>query len=168
MIVVVIIGVLAAAAIQAYLTFIRRAQTGEAFDKLQLLYASSARYVLDSNEAVDRSTTGAVIGAQFPRDAPLTPPTRCCLEVDGRCNPAWSHWEAHETWRTLDFNMPDPHRFQYVYDSEGEGAGAYFTARASADFDCDNVLSTYERCGFLTNEFDVIGSRGVYIAQELD
>jgi len=37
-----------------------------------------------------------------------------------------------------------------------------FTARASADLDCDSVFSTFERAGLVTDALNVQGSRGIY------
>jgi prepilin-type N-terminal cleavage/methylation domain-containing protein len=162
MIVVVILGVLAAVGILGYVQFINRARTAEVYEKLALLFRNSTRYALDSNESVGRSSSAKGLPSQFPRDELLTPGVDCCAQVDRKCNPAWTYWET-PTWRALDFNMPDPHRFRFAYEGEGTGTGAVFTARGQADFDCDGTLSTYERCGVIVPGGAVVqGSAGVY------
>lgn len=161
MIVVVILGLLASLAVMALIKFVRRSQTSEVLEQLAYLFRSSTRYVLDSNEAVGRPITAGGIGAQFPATQAMTPPGRCCLTADGRCDPAWAFWET-PTWRALDFAMPDPHRYNYEYESSGVLSDSIFTARGLGDLDCDNVLSTYERCGFITEDINVQGQPGVF------
>lgn len=168
MIVVVIIGVLAAVSILAFIKFIHRAYTAEAFDYLSVIYRNSCRYVLDSGHvAHERGALGKVLGDQFPRDEGPSPAIRCCTFPDGKCTPNDLVWEP-QTWKALDFNISDPHRFQYVYDSDGFRTTAVFTARAMGDFNCDAVTSTYERCGFITTDLHVQGSRGVYYNRPME
>jgi type IV pilus assembly protein PilA len=168
MIVVVIIGVMAALAIHAYLIYVKRGRTAEALDKLAMLYNESVRYAHDSNEQVDRSTVGAAVAAQFPQTTALTPVGSCCLEADGQCSPNADIWDNNPTWRALDFAVTDPHRFRYAYESTGAGPDAVFTARASGDLDCDTTLSTFERSGYITPNIEVQGSRGVFLFYPLE
>jgi len=82
----------------------------------------------------------------------LTPPTRCCDNPDGRCQPQPQLWE-HPTWQTLNFAIFDPHYYQYEFVSDGQS----FTARAVGDLDCDGVTSVFEQTGSLGPDGQVIG-----------
>lgn len=150
MVVVVILGVLAAIAIPAFIKFIRRANSAEAEEKPSRLLRSSAAYL--TQEQSDRGATAAALPPRFPVSAPLTPGG----EQDF-CAPADANWIA-PTCMALNFSVADPHDFVYQYDSSGTATSSEFTARAHADLDGDTTCSTYERAGFVT------GSRGVWRA----
>ena len=66
-----------------------------------------------------------------------TPATPCCQGPDQKCPPA--AWTADPVWSALYFEMPEPTRFQYAYQSDG------ITARATAtgDLDCDGTPITF-------------------------
>ena len=85
------------------------------------------------------------------------------------CLSTSNDWDI-PTWIALDFSITDPHRFQYSYESSGTGRGALFTARANADLDCDAVMSTFERVGYIADEnnLEVQSSRGIYQEQPLE
>jgi len=161
MVVVVVLGVLAAVAVPAFIRYIHHSQTAEAPDKLDLLYRASVVYVLNANEMVARGTAGSILGLQFPGNSPLTPEETCCASPDGMCEGDESVWDT-PTWIALSFTIATPHRFRYAYETAGEGPGAVFTARASADLDCDTVLSTFERTGFITPDLNVQRGRSIY------
>jgi prepilin-type N-terminal cleavage/methylation domain-containing protein len=172
MIVVVILGVLAAVAVPAFIKYIRRAKTSEAEDKLSEMYRSSVAYF--SQEQVVRGTGMAAIAPQFPETQAATPGacTACAAATDGRCAPGSfpagydaSSWDT-PTWQALNFAIADPHYFVYEYESMAvaadRGAGAVFTARAQADLDDDMVCSTFERAGVVNANGDVEGTRGIF------
>ena len=168
MIVVVILGVLAAVAIPAFIKYIRRAKTSEAEDKLSEMFRSATAYFTQENVA--RGVLAAALPPQFPEDAAVTPGdcTSCSANDDGRCDPAAYGAELWDTqpWQALNFAIADPHYFVYEFDSENtgdrRGAGSLFTARAQADLDDDGFCSTFERAAIATDGGDVQGSRGIY------
>lgn len=90
--------------------------------------------------------------ASFPEAAaPLTPAADCCAEnFEGKrkCGPNPSHWSA-PGWRSLDFQMIEPHYFRYSYTPSGDGSS--FTATAVGDLDCDGVAVTYTLRGSVVN-----------------
>jgi type IV pilus assembly protein PilA len=145
-------GVLAAAAVPAFLKYLRRAKTAEAVMNLRILFDSAITYWN--------------LHGRFPATAPLTPVGRtACFEgksVKMTANPA--DW-AHPTWVELNFAIPDAHSYQYEFISEG----GQFTARAFGDLDCDGVLSTFERVGSVdpTGTF-VSGGAGLFAKDELE
>ncbi|MFZ5786761.1 MAG: type IV pilin protein [Acidobacteriota bacterium] len=164
MIVVVILGVLAAVAIPAFLKYIRRAKTSEAEEKLSALFRSSSSYF--SQEQVGRGALAVAIAQQFPVTAAETPggcgAGICAGQLDGRCVPNEDAWDMLATWQALNFSITDPHYFTYSYDAAGVNTASQFTARANADLDGDMSCSTFERAGFVTADLNVQGSHGIW------
>ena len=153
MIVVAILGILASVAIPSYMRWVRQARTTEATMNLRKIFDSSVIYfaLMYSDDVGGRSL------ARFPPAAPLTPstvpPGRPVLS-DGVFDMA--------VWNALHFNLSDPHRFSYQYDSNGISNDAQFTASAFADLDADEEYSTFVRFGTVI-EMEVRGS-SVYSA----
>lgn len=162
MVVIVILGVLAAVAIPAFVKYIRRAKTAEAYDKLALLYRGSATYITNSNEDVTRGTAGTSVSLRFPITAGPSPVGNCCSVPGDMCVPIPEVWDQ-DPWRNLDFQIADPHYFVYSYESdETGGRGSIFTARANGDLDCDGRMSTFERVGILASPGEVRSAPGIY------
>jgi len=162
MIVVAILGILAAVAIPALSRFALRAKTSEAVEKLGGLYRQSGTYTVRFQ--TQRGFDGGLIDAQFPGSAPLTPATiPGALPVRDSIT-TWNH----PTWHALSFELSDPHYYSYQYESSGAGPGAQFTARAVGDLDGDGDRSTFERAGGLDSHRQMQGSQGIYTVQDLE
>ncbi|MGZ7036514.1 MAG: pilin, partial [Ilumatobacteraceae bacterium] len=87
MIVVAIIGVLAAVAIPAFLKYIRRSKTIEATMNIRKLFDGSVAYF----EAEHANSTGGTLAKQFPATVAITPGnpnTTCCGKSGDRCVPS--------------------------------------------------------------------------------
>lgn len=67
-----------------------------------------------------------------------TPATPCCKGPGGRC-PIDTSWGSNAVWSGLDFQIDEPTRFQYTYQSDGKTV----TATAVGDPDCDGKTITY-------------------------
>lgn len=172
MIVVVILGVLAAVAIPAFIKYIRRAKTSEAEDKISEMFRSAVAYF--TAEQVTRGVSGDALPPQFPGSVGPDPGDSCtyCSDtfVDGRCDPetyiAADVWAPDTSWNALNFAINDPHYFVYTFTSvpgtDATGAGAAFTAAANADLDADDECSTFERAAIAEGPGDVRGSLGIY------
>ncbi|MFT6396155.1 MAG: type IV pilus assembly protein PilA [Bradymonadia bacterium] len=158
MIVVAILGILAAVAIPAFLKYIKRAKTSEATMNVRKLYDGSVTYF--ASEHVD--TLGDILSAQFPAAATLKP-----AALIGATKTEMHNWDAVETWESLQFSIADPFLFAYQYNSEGVENASRFTASAFGDLDEDSIGSTFVRFGSVI-EMEVRGSAGVYIANELE
>jgi len=161
MIVVAILGILAAVAIPALMKFTRRAKTNEAVDKLAFLYRMSGTYA--ATQHTDRGFNGSILDTQFPSSAGATPSTVGASPV----RDAPTIWET-ATWQALNFNMSDPHYYRYTYDSSGTGTASQFTARAEGDLDGDGTYSLFERAGGLDAQRNLTGSQGVFTQDELE
>ncbi len=157
MIVVAIIGILAAVAIPAFIKYLRQAKTAEAPPNLKKIYDAAATYF----EAEHTQRDGTAVARQFPDSAAMTPTNKCCSNDGGKCRN--TDWETIPTWRVLKFAIDDPHYFQYEFVSSGTKADSKFTARAQADLDCDDTFSTYERAASVTDDLKIQGTGALYV-----
>ena len=170
MIVVAIIGILAAVAVPAFIKYMRRSQTTEAPANLKKIFDGAKTY-FEKGGDVTRGSAGkvGVVEQQFPGSTGLTPATKCSDQTGGRCvDDGGTNWE-HATWQVLGFNIADPHYFQYDFiDAAATGKDDYFTAGAYADLDNDGHLSTYERVGSVDTNLRVVGSASLYIKNDIE
>src|SRR5215471_21077282 len=86
MIVVAIIGILAAVAIPAFMKYIRRSKTAEATMNIRKLFDSSVAYY--ESEHADRG--GNILPKQFPTASTspaIVPSIRCCTNAGEKCTP---------------------------------------------------------------------------------
>jgi type IV pilus assembly protein PilA len=162
MIVVAIIGILAAVAVPAFMKYMKRARTTEAPPNLTKLLVGAKGY-FERGAVVDR--VGVVQPHIFPVTVPLTPTATCCGQPGDRCHA--SVW-TDLTWSAVGFEISDPHYFQYRFQSTGVGSGASFTAGAHADLDCDGDMSTYERTATVDGELGVVGAASLYIEDDIE
>src|SRR5881227_1048830 len=98
MIVVAIIGILAAVAIPAFMKYIRRSKTTEATMNLRKMYDSSVSYF----ESEHADTSGNILNKQFPTTQSATPAANaCCSQAGQKCAPAPAQWQQ-ATWQDLN------------------------------------------------------------------
>jgi type IV pilus assembly protein PilA len=155
MIVVAIIGILAAIAVPAFMQYIKRAKTAEAEGQVSRIYGAARAYYL------------AVVPMQFPDPVPMTPVESCCA-TGGRCLPNAAIWDT-PTWKALYFSVDDPHYYRYAFYSEGVLETAKFLAYAYGDLDCDGILSTFSMYGEgNTADRDMSGSAHISTTQALE
>jgi type IV pilus assembly protein PilA len=164
MIVVAIIGILAAVAVPAFIKYARKSKTAEALTNVRKMYEGARAYFMDMNVAVARGGT-ATLDVQFPDAEPVTPAADCCLSAGDKCTPTTAIWDT-PTWDGVKFAMTDPHYYRYALGSTGTaapGVGSQFTARAIGDLDCDGIFATFEMVGHYDEVYkDVTGSAGLY------
>ncbi|MBI2892094.1 MAG: prepilin-type N-terminal cleavage/methylation domain-containing protein [Deltaproteobacteria bacterium] len=169
MIVVAILGILAAVAIPAFVKYMRRAKTSEAEDKLAYLFRASTTYY--TSERAARGATATVVVYCIPGNAPLLPaaPSGDRVTVDFPT--------ADPTWEQIDFEVTDPVYFAYAYDAvNAAGAcgltgagGAAFTAQAQGDLDDDGARSIFERAAIISAAgAGIQGSEGLYVSNETE
>lgn len=158
MIVVAIVGVLAALAIYGVTKYVANAKTAEARTAVNRMAkdAASAYYkekmagtVLALGETV--ATTNVLCGS-----ATNTVPAAADSIKGQKYQSAPSEWatgDQENGWMCLGFSMTDPQYYMYNYQAETvTGAGASFTARAQGDLDGDGALSTFEMTGTVADE----------------
>jgi type IV pilus assembly protein PilA len=170
MIVVAIIGILAAVAIPAFMKYIRRSKTTEATMNIRKMYDSSVTYFEDEHSKRD----GTKLARQFPitkGPTPGKPSEKMCVSKSSeKYVPTAADW-ADPTWNALNFAIDDPFYFAYTYKSTGDdttGPGSAFTARAEADLDCNGTASLFERVANVDTNNNVVGGAGLYIYNELE
>jgi type IV pilus assembly protein PilA len=167
MIVVAIIGILAAVAIPAFMKYIRRSKTVEATMNVRKLFDSSVAYF----EGEHSTSTGTILAKQFPATVlAISPPlVTCCLQVGGKCKPDPATFQdAAGVWSALNFSVDDPFYFSYNYTSAGLDTAAVFSAFAYGDLDCDAIYSTYMRGGSVMTDRSVSGGSGLYTKNEIE
>ncbi len=197
MIVVAILGILAAIAIPALTKYMRRAKTSEAKAQIAKMFDGASAYFAE--EHVERGATeligsggsitdGAPHRCPHPANTPsggtagITPALSldCNVGPGGRCVPAignsadgyyeMSLWSANNTWNGLNFQQEQGHFFHYNFTAANTTTGygsCQFTSQAFADLDDDDVFSTYERTG-AADVNGVNAAAGLYIDQDVE
>ena len=161
MIVVAILGILAAVAIPAFLKYIKRSKTTEATMNIRKMYDSSVSYFSTEHANQD----GDIVQAQFPTATALNPAT---ISQGEKVEPQTAGVTWTGTWEELNFGLSDPFYYSYQYDSNGTTNEAAFTASAFGDVDGDATnFSTFVRFGTISN-MEVVGSSGLYVNNELE
>ena len=165
MIVVAIIGILAAVAIPAFMKYIKKSKTTEARQFVKKIYDGARAYYLDRPAKKGSFDMNA---AQFPAGTSITPQLSCCEGSAGdKCTPTAAHWQT-DSWRALQFSVDDPHYYQYTFESPVVTSG--FTARANGDLDCNSVFSTFEMYGTINATYSdgPSGNAGLYREKPLE
>ena len=168
MIVVAIIGILAAVAIPAFMKYIKKSKTSEAREFVKKIYDGARTYYMDPNPTAAMNSTSTPM---FPGPntvvTPATGPAECCT-AGGKCTPTASWWASIadggtvDTWMHLQFSVDDPHYYAYDYIVAGNAApggqaditgGNNFTALAYGDLDCDADTSTFSMFGVVNETY---------------
>lgn len=127
-----LIGMLSAVAIPAFLDYMKKSKRSES--------------ELELNKLGKNAKVAFIATSAFPiGDAPLTPAASCCTFPNHKCPAVASDW-ATPVWQALDFEIDEPHLYQYRYHSDGKTFDAY----AIGDLDCDGVAATFTLHGDVT------------------
>jgi type IV pilus assembly protein PilA len=154
MIVVAIIGVLAALAIYGVRKYIANSKTAEARMTLgRIAKDASAAYNRENmDSAVLSAGSSATISNDLCKSATASVPSTLD-PVKGKKYQSsaadWSAGDAKTGWQCLKFSLQDPQYFQYSYTATTGTAGE-FTAKANGDLNADGVASTFTLQGEVT------------------
>jgi type IV pilus assembly protein PilA len=196
MVVVAILGILAAIAIPTLSVYIRRAKTSEARIQLSKMFDSTVAYFqfdhVERGDVDELGSGGTVTPSSthrcpHPANSPaggaagLTPDIDCNTGPGGRCIPAANPpgtpgyydiqlWGNNTTWERLNFQLSQGHHFRYNYVVQNSLSGygeCQFTAQAFGDLDADGEYSTFERSG-AADINGVNAATGLYIHQVVE
>lgn len=151
MIVVAILGILAAIAVPALTKYIRRAKTSEARVQIAKLFDATVAYFSEEHVArgaVDLIGNGGALSSLAPHRCPHQPGESigqsaaqttpslgldCNLGPGGRCVPAvggggpgyydFTDWTDNQVWNSLNFQLEQAHYFHYDFQASNTGVG---------------------------------------------
>jgi type IV pilus assembly protein PilA len=192
MIVVAILGILAAIAIPALTKYMRRSKTSEAKINIAKLFDGTSAFY--NSENVERGKVGLLasggaksnlaphrcptLAAGDTTSAVITPALNqnCNAGPGGRCQPALTggtynltEWTNNNVWNSLNMVMEQGHYYHYGFKAKNTGSygNCQFTAQAFGDLDDDAIFSTFERAAAASKD-GITAAAGLYINQEVD
>ena len=164
MIVVVILGILAAIAIPLYMKFVAQSKAGEARLNLGKIASLLERYYVARGETATTTAVAVGTAATMIAQYPSNDASGCVTGGTGqqrvpndmaavratKYTPSSGDWSGTATpsaWSMLPFAITQPIAYQYCYHGEGQATTSVFTVGAFGDVDADTVLSTFRRAG---------------------
>jgi type IV pilus assembly protein PilA len=163
MIVVAILGILAALAIPAFIGYVRRSKTAEATGNLNSLFKSAASYM-----SAERSGQGVLSSA--------TTATYCSVGPDA-VTPApgasKKQYSAPQNSAALGFSIADYVYFGYGISGTSKcgwtaNQSNVYTFLAQGDLDGDNTRSTFELAAGTDKDTTLYHAKGFYIVNEIE
>jgi len=129
MIVVAIIGILAAVAIPAFMDYMKKSKKTEASLQLNKIAKNSKVHYSTNSEFVQSAgdIAPAASGAQ-------------CAQAGNKFTVDYAAWQDSAGWQALDFQVDEPNLFAYSYLATN---GQTASAQAIGDLDCDGTYITY-------------------------
>jgi type IV pilus assembly protein PilA len=173
MIVVAILGILAAIAIPAFVTYVRRAKSAEATDQVKKLFNAASVYY-------DKAHTGQGIAASSFEHCTLD----TAVYTDGKTPDDTKQSGDYTTagWASSDASQVAGLGFSleygyYAYEVESVGDGTLcgnpvstplYTMRAVGDLDADGIFSTFDLAVGSNAENELYHARGFNIVNETE
>jgi len=164
MIVVAILGILAALAIPALSAYVARSKTSEASSNIEVMFKGTASYYSGdlAGQGVASTVTGyCTIANAGPRPATPTGDKK--------------KFTADAAFRGINFMIADFVYFSYGINSAATSVCGHtantdslYTYYAHGDLDTDGTLSTFELAAGTDSGNSIYHSRGLYIANEVE
>jgi type IV pilus assembly protein PilA len=164
MIVVAILGILAALAIPAFIGYVRRSKTSEATGNLNSLFKSAASYMAAerTSQGVDTGTTGTYCSVGSDALNPTTPGANKQKYAPGTAAQA------------LGFSIADYVYFGYGINAASASAcgwpanSSVYTFFANGDLDGDKTMSLFELAAGTDKDTTLYHAKGFYIVNEIE
>jgi prepilin-type N-terminal cleavage/methylation domain-containing protein len=164
MIVVAIMGVLAAIAVPSFTSFVNRSKTAETTGNINSMFKTAASYY--AAELTSRGEVASVAGHCIVSDAGPTP-----------VNPGKEKqpFDPDATFRAIGFNIADMVYYSYGIGTGGDGTSVcnnlpgridLYTFYAHGDLDGDTIQSTFELAAGSDSSNTLYHSRGFFIVRD--
>jgi type IV pilus assembly protein PilA len=165
MIVVAIMGILAALAIPAFIGYVRRSKTAEATDNLNKMFKSAAGYYAQpfsgqgSDNTLEGHCTVASAGAE-----PATPGEK--KQAFNQANQA--------NFKAMGFTIADAVYYSYSMTSAGgqcdnaKSTAALYTAQANGNLDGDAETSLFQLAIGSNADNELFHGRGFYVVNDTE
>ncbi len=172
MIVVAIIGILAAIAIPAFIGYLTRSKTSEAGSNLKNMFTAAAGYYSNENwgsRAVDPSPGSVAATAYCIVDSASTPAPAPAAKTNVDWNAA-----GMDGFNDIGFATRDPVYYQYQVISPGSSCGNtanninLYSFRAQGDLDGDGITSLFEVAAGSSMINELMRTPGIYRENELE
>jgi type IV pilus assembly protein PilA len=165
MIVVAIIGILAAVALPAFLGYIKRSKTSEAPSQLKAIYTGAASYY----ESARTSQGLAATMAGHCSIAPVGPTPAAAPPGD----PVMTDFTAVAGWNAYGFSLAEYSYFSYQVAGGASmcsqpASTPLYTFSAMGDLDGDTTASVFELAAGSDANNEMYRAPGFYIVDELE
>src|SRR5579884_2163395 len=148
MIVVVILGILAAIAIPAFTRYIKKTKTSEATKNIGNIYTAETTYF---NQVGERADSNGNLGVPQFGSTTATPGS---VPAGVRAPGTWTTGG----WQEIGFSTDTPVYYQYQVVATGTASASTATISAKGDLDGNGIDSTFSRALSINANYDVIGS----------
>lgn len=171
MIVVAIIGVLAAVAVPAFINYVKRSKTSEAASNLKSLYTGAASYYQAEHWGQGVQAVGAASAASTHCEVASATPTWTASQ-----NKQVIDWDAEAaSYESLNFQVSDPIYYEYhITAGNGDACGnaastaGIYTFAANGDLDGNGTKSTFELAVGSNAQNELYRAPGIFTANELE
>jgi type IV pilus assembly protein PilA len=162
MIVVAILGILAALAIPAFIGYVRRSKTSEATGNLNSMFKSAASYF--SQERAGQGVSGTVASYCTVGTEPTSPATP---------GPNKQPYTSGTSSKSLGFKIADFVYYGYGISGATSMCGRthdtdVYTFYAKGDLDGDGTFSRFELASRVDADMTLFHARGFYIVNEIE